>query len=83
MSLLFPVITLTETEEEVAQAALSSPAVKKYLQKLASEQAQAIITSSPRPGAEAEEYLRKLASAQGRLESLQTLLSIQPADPLN
>lgn len=83
MSLLFPAINLTETDEDIAQAALSSSSVKKYLQRLASDQAVAIITSAPRSGEVAEEYLRKLAAAQGRLEILQTLLTIQPADPLN
>lgn len=72
---------LSETETEIAIQCLSNPSLKKYLHQLANVQAQGIINGSPKEGQSAEEYLRKLAAVQGRLEVLQTLLAIQSANP--
>jgi len=78
---LFPAIVLAETEIEVAHSHLLDPAVQKYFRFLAQDLITNIVTASPPPGDHhAEEFLRKVAKAQGSLEVLQTFLSIQSAD---
>lgn len=75
---IFPAITLVQTEIDVINDKLSDPAVKKYLHMLAYNNAQSMVLGQPAEGESAESYLRRAASVQGRLEVLETLLSIKP-----
>ena len=76
-SSLFPDIVLSDTEMSIVAAALSQPAVKKYFHSLAHSDGRDIVFSDPANGESAESYLRRKASVRGRLEVLNTLLSIE------
>ncbi len=71
---IFPDIELTETELKVIHTNLGNPAVRKYFHKLAYDMAKFLVTASPQPGGNAEEFLRVRERAQGQLDVLNTLL---------
>lgn len=74
---IFPSVIISSTDESVINTALSNPSVKKYLTMLAQQSANDILTGEPAIGETAESYLRRQAAVKGRLEVLETLLSIQ------
>lgn len=78
---IFPDINLTQTEEDIIANFLSDPTIKKYLHKLAYDTAKFAATASPLPNQSPEEFLRTLAKSHGRMEVLETLLSVQEASP--
>lgn len=79
---IFPEITLSATEEEIISINMSNPAVKKYLHKLAYDTGVAIATGAKGDNESAQDYLLKENLMKGRLDVLNTLLSIAaPAVP--
>lgn len=76
---IFPEIVLNTTEEVLVATALALPAVKKYFHSLANQNGKDIVFGEPFENESAESYLRRQALVKGRLEVLQTLLSIEPA----
>ncbi len=76
---IFPEIILNTTEEVIVANALALPAVKKYFNSLANQNGKDIVFGEPFENESAESYLRRQALVKGRLEVLQTLLSIEPA----
>ena len=81
MTLSFiPKVTLTSTEEDIIQAQLSHPTVKKYFMKVAWEMTEDLLeNTTPRTGETAESFLAARQEVQGRLGAIETLLQIQPA----
>jgi hypothetical protein len=57
-------------------AAFTAPTVRKYLTSLANDAIKDIVFSEPAVNETAESYLRRVANVKGRLEALNTLLSI-------
>lgn len=75
-----PQITLTDTEVDLVNSALSQPVVKKYFMKLAWDMTQELLVNNmPRTGESAESFLAVQQSVHGRLGAIETLLQIQPA----
>ncbi len=83
MSLVFvPEVTLSETEINIVHQRFSDETVKKYLISLAWGITHDILTNnSPREGESAESFLRVQQNAYGRLEVINTLLSIHSIVP--
>lgn len=77
---IFPDIDISEDEQRIIHQVFTMPVVKKYLHKMAYDQAKFAATASPTPGENPEDFLRKLATVHGRIEVLETLHSINPAD---
>jgi len=73
---IFPDIQLSETEQDIVAKCLTTPAVKKYFHSLAHQNGQDIVFGEPGQNETAESYLRRQAAVRGRLEVLNTLLSI-------
>lgn len=76
---LFPVVEISETEQDIIAEKLSDPAVKKYFHSLGYQVAANLATGTPGSDESAEGFLRKRAVLQGHLEILETLLSINTA----
>lgn len=76
---IFPDQKLSQTEMDVIADKLSDPAVKKYFHVLAYEAGRDIATGEPKEGESAENYLRRESRVKGRLDALNTLLSISSA----
>lgn len=72
---MFPAIELTEGEIALLHEVLSHSVVKKYLTHLGTESAKELMTLSLSSKTDPE-IARIHARVQGRLESLETLLSI-------
>lgn len=75
MTALFPAPALSETEMAIVASNLSDPAVVKYFQLLAHNQATQILQMYSESN-ESEKFLRVIASMQGQISVLQTLLQI-------
>jgi hypothetical protein len=73
---LFPSVELNSTEQEMIAIAFAAPPVRKYLTSLANEAIKDIVYSEPAINESPESYLRRVANVKGRLEALNTLLSI-------
>jgi hypothetical protein len=73
---LFPYVELNSTEQEMIAVAFTAPTVRKYLTSLANDAIKDIVFSEPAVNETAESYLRRVANVKGRLEALNTLLSI-------
>ena len=73
---LFPSIELNSTEQEMIAVAFTAPSVRKYLLSLANDAIKDIVYSEPAINETPESYLRRVANVKGRLEALNTLLSI-------
>lgn len=73
---IFPIPEFSVTEMEVVATHLSTPAVTKYLHYLAYVNATAIATTGPAEGESDATYLRRVEGIRGRLEALDTLLTI-------
>lgn len=77
---VFPIIEISQTEQDIIAEKLSDPAVKKYFHSLGYQVAANLATGNPGPDESAEVFLRKRAVLQGHLELLETLLSINTAN---
>lgn len=73
---LFTIPQISKTEEDIVIAAFKEPAVRKYLQVLAVGIGSDIVFSQPLDGQNPEEYLRKIAQAQGKIHLLTILQKI-------
>lgn len=79
MTDLFSPIVLSDTEQDIVVAALSQPAVKKFLTSFANDAIKDLSYGEPEINETAESYLRRQARVKGRLEAVATLLQIQSA----
>jgi hypothetical protein len=77
MAQIIPFIFLNDAEQTIVNEHLSDPTVKKYFRSLAYQNITDIILGSPDINESAESYLRRQAVVKGRLEVIETLLSIQ------
>ena len=73
---LFPVLSLTKTEEEIILNILGNQTYKKYLQILAFNIAGDMVKFSPDTNIEAEEFIRRQFYNNGQLQVLNQLHSI-------
>lgn len=73
---LFPVQSLTKTEEEIILTILGNPTYKKYLQILAFNIAGDMVKFSPDTNIAAEEFIRRQFFNNGQLQVLDQLHSI-------
>ena len=78
MSRIFPEMDLNSAELMQISISFNEPAVKKYLQILAYNNAVQICEGSRAPGESAEEYLLKEQHLKGALAMLDLLSSIEP-----
>lgn len=79
MTLSFiPKVTMTATEEDILQAQLSHPTVKKYFMMLAWGMTEELLeNTTPRKGEDAASFLASRQEVQGRLGAIESLLQIQ------
>lgn len=80
---IFPIETLSETEEALLAEKLSDPLVKKYLHMRAYNIGADLAASVPDTNEPAEEWLRKTLYLRGQLKELDTLLDIKPVTKSN
>lgn len=76
---IFPMTTFSATEMNLLAESFNNTTVRKYLHHLAYTSGAAIATGEPRENESAEAYLRRQARVQGQLDTVETLLSIKPA----
>ena len=75
MSVLFPVPTLTKTEEDILLEIFCNPVVKKYLQVISLNDLVELAEISA-IGRSDEDIAKMHATIRGKLSVLQTLLSL-------
>lgn len=76
---IFPDQNLSDTEMSIVAAAMTNPAVIKYLHILAYNVGRDIVTGVKAPNQSADDYLLIEAGMKGQLAAINTLLSIEPA----
>ena len=79
---LFPAQKLSKTEEDILLEVYRNPVVKKHLQILAMEDTKELLAFSAISKTDSE-IGKALATVQGKLSVIQTLLSISEIQPPN
>jgi hypothetical protein len=76
---LFPTVTITQTELNVAAENISHPAVHKYIQAQIYSAAAGVAMGQPKDGESLQEYALRQAEMRGMILFAETLLNIEPA----
>jgi len=72
---IFPLISFSDTDEQIVRETLSNPSIKKYLRRMASEDAKELLSLSGVNSSKEVIHNAHLI-VQGKLNVISTLLSI-------